>query len=119
MIFLYNIKAYLEFNDEISMLGVTLGLDLSWNDHITTTAKAEAYKLGLLFRSRCYFTPSSLLALSKAQIRPCLEYGSHLWRGASKHSLATPDAIQKPAFRLIDDSPDPLALFYLRCIRQS
>ena len=34
----------------------------------------------------------SLLTLYKAQIRPCLEYGSHLWRGASKHSLATLDA---------------------------
>ena len=31
------------------------------------------------------------------QIRPSLEYGSHLWRGASKHSLATLDAIQKRA----------------------
>ena len=29
-------------------------------------------------RSRRYFTPSSLLTLDKAQIRPCLEYGSHL-----------------------------------------
>ena len=30
----------LEFSDKISMLGVTLGSDLSWNDHISTTAKA-------------------------------------------------------------------------------
>ena len=36
-------------------------------------------------------------------IRPCLEYGSHLWRGASKHSLATLDAIQKRAIKLIGD----------------
>ena len=93
----------LEFNDKISMLGVTLGSDLSWNDHFTTTAKAAACKLGLLFRSRRYFTPSSLLRLYKAQIRPCLEYGSHLWRGASKHSLATLDAIQKRAIKLIGD----------------
>ena len=38
--------------------------------------------------------PQSLLTLYKAQIRRCLEYGSHLWRGASKHSLATLNAIQ-------------------------
>ena len=57
----------------------------------------------LLFRSRRYLTPSSLLTLYKAQIRPCLEYGSHLWRGASKHSLATLDAIQKRAIELIGD----------------
>ena len=56
----------MEFSDKISMLGVTLGSDLSWNDHISTTAKAAACKLGLLFRSRRYFTPSSLLTLYKA-----------------------------------------------------
>ena len=82
----------LEFKDKISMLGATLGSDLSWNDHISTTAKAAACKLGLLFRSRRYYIPSQLLTLYKAQIRPFLEYGSHLWRGASKHSLATLDA---------------------------
>ena len=93
----------LKFGDKISMLGVTLGSDLYWNDHITTTVKAAKCKLGLLFRSRRCFTPSSLLTLYKAQIRPCLEYGSHLWRGASKHYLATLDAIQKRAIKLIGD----------------
>ena len=93
----------LEFSDKISMLGVTLGSNLSWNDHITTPAKATACKLGLLFRSRRYFTPISLLTLYKAQIGPFLEYRSHLWRGASKHSLATLDAIQKRTIKLIGD----------------
>ena len=44
-----------------------------------------------------------LLTLNKAQIRPSIEYGSHLWGGASKHSLATLDAIQKRAIKLIGD----------------
>ena len=35
--------------------------------------------------------------------RICLEYGSHLWRGASKYSLATQDAIQKRAIKLIEE----------------
>ena len=60
-------------------------------------------KLGLRFRTRRYYIPSQLLTLYKAQIRPCLEYGSHLWRGASKHSLATLDAVQKRAIKLIGD----------------
>ena len=47
--------------------------------------------------------PDSFLHLYKAQIRPCLEYGSHLWREPSKHSLATLDAIQKRAVKLIGD----------------
>ena len=61
---------------------------------------AAACKLGLLFRSRRYFTPSQLITLYKAQIRPC---GSHLWRGASTHSLATLNAIQKRGIKLIGD----------------
>ena len=41
----------------------------------------RASKLGLLFRSWRYYTPSQLLILYKAQIRPCLEYGSHCGEG--------------------------------------
>ena len=55
-----------------------------------------------LFRSKPFFL--HLLTLSKAQIRPWLEYGSYLWRGASKYSLTSLDTIQKRAIRLIDDS---------------
>ena len=82
----------LEFSNKISILSVTLGPGLSWNDHISTTVKAVACKLGLLFRSRRYFTPSSLLTLYEAQIRPCLEYGSHQWRGASNHTGCNSEA---------------------------
>ena len=67
--------------------------DLSWN----TFPLWRNLQQGL-------FTPLHLLTFYKAQIRPCLEYGSHLWRGASKYSLATLDTIQKRAIRLIDDS---------------
>ena len=86
----------LGFCDKISKLG-------SWNDHIISVAKAAASKFGFLFRTRRIFTPTQLLTLYKAQIRPCLEYGSHLWRGISKHSLVTLDAIRRPAIRLIGD----------------
>ena len=65
--------------------------------------KAAACKLGFLFRTKRFFTPTQLLTLHKAQIRPCLEYCSHLWRRASKHSLNTLDAIQRRAIRLIRD----------------
>ena len=103
VLFVKIVSISLEFSVKISMLGATLGSDLFWNDHISTAAKAAACKLGLLVRSRHYFTPSSLLTLYKAQIGPCLKYGSYLWRGASKHSLATMDAIQKRAIKLIGD----------------
>ena len=90
--------------DSLSMLGVSVASDLSWNEHISSVAKSAAKKIGFLFRSKRFFTPLHLLTVYKAQIRPCLEYGSHLWRGASKYSLATLDTIQKRAIRLIDDS---------------
>ena len=78
----------LEFCDKISMLGVTLDSDLSWIDHISV-AKAKACKLGFLFRTKCFFIPTQLLTFYKAQIRPCLEYCSYLWRAASKRYLAS------------------------------
>ena len=85
------------------MLGVSLGSDPSWNDHIISVAKAAACKFGFLLRTKRLFTPTQLLTLYKSQIRPRLEYCSHLWREASKHSLNTLDAIQRRAIRLIGD----------------
>ena len=76
----------LELSDKISILGVTLESDLSWNDHISTAAKASARKLGLLFRSRRYYTPSQLLTLYKAQIRSSL---SSMERGLQAFSCHT------------------------------
>ena len=91
--------------DSLSMLGVSVASDLSLNEHIFSVAIYAAKKICFFSsRSKRFFTPLHLLALYKAQIRPCLEYGSHLWRGASKYSLATLDTIQKRAVRLIDDS---------------
>ena len=81
------------------MLGITLGSDLSWNDHISTTTKAAARKHGLLFRSNAITPPVNFLQGIRFKFVPV----SHLWRGASKHSLATLDAIQKRAIKLIGD----------------
>ena len=83
-----------EFSDKILMLGVSLGSDLSLNDHIISVAKAAACKYYFLFWTRRFFTSTQLFTLYKAQIRPCLEYRSHVWREASKHSFATLDATQ-------------------------
>ena len=76
--------------DSLSMLGVSVASDLFWNEHISSVAKSAARKIGFFFRSKRFFTPLHLFTLYNPQIRPCLEYGSHLWRGASKYSLTTP-----------------------------
>nr|CAH7768530.1 unnamed protein product [Callosobruchus chinensis] len=52
---------------------------------------------------RKYFSPSNLLTLYKAQIRPSLEYCSHIWRAATSTTLSILHAVQRRAIRLIGD----------------
>nr|CAH7738728.1 unnamed protein product [Callosobruchus chinensis] len=59
--------------------------------------------LGYLFRARKYFSPSNLLTLYKSQIRPSLEYCSHVWGAAAPTTLSILDAVQRRAIRLIGD----------------
>mgnify|MGYP003471208139 FL=1 len=92
-----------ENETSLSMLGVTLDSKLSWKKHISSISISAARKLGFLFRAKAYFTPSQLLTLYKSQIRPVLEYCSHVWAGAPVNSLRLLDSIQNKAIRLIDD----------------
>nr|CAI5865543.1 unnamed protein product [Callosobruchus analis] len=75
---------------------------MSWHDHVATIAQTASQKLGVLFRCRKLYTPEQLLLLYKAQIRPSLEYCSHVWGCAPKHSLKLLDSIQNRAVKLID-----------------
>ena len=68
----------LKMCDSLFMLGVSVASNLSWNEHISSVAKSAARKIGFLFRFKRFFTPLHLLTLYRAQIRPCLKYGSHL-----------------------------------------
>nr|CAH7751520.1 unnamed protein product [Callosobruchus chinensis] len=51
-----------------------------WHEHVSPIATAAGKKFGYLSRARKYFSPSNLLTLYKAPIRPSLEYCSHTWR---------------------------------------
>nr|CAH7767425.1 unnamed protein product [Callosobruchus chinensis] len=66
-------------------------------------ATAAGKKLGYLFRARKYFSPSNLLTLYKAQIRPSLEHCSHICGAAAPTTLAILDSVQRRAIRLIGD----------------
>nr|CAH7744810.1 unnamed protein product [Callosobruchus chinensis] len=74
-----------------------------WHEHVSSIATAAGKKLGFLFRARKYFSPSNLLTLYKAQIRPSLEYCSHIWGAAAPTTLSILDAVQRRAIRLIGD----------------
>nr|CAH7760274.1 unnamed protein product [Callosobruchus chinensis] len=58
------------------LLGVSITENMIWHEHVSSIATAAGKKLGYLFRARKYFSPSNLLTLYKAQIRPSLEYCS-------------------------------------------
>lgn len=77
----------------ILMLGITISNIISWEDHVRSIAKSASQKLGFLFRARNYFTSSQLLMIYKAQIRPVLEYCSHVWSAAPKHILKLLDSV--------------------------
>nr|CAH7754850.1 unnamed protein product [Callosobruchus chinensis] len=53
------------------------------HEHVSSIATAAGKKLGYLFRARKYFSPSNLVTLYKAQIRPSLEYCSPIWGAAA------------------------------------
>nr|CAH7751421.1 unnamed protein product [Callosobruchus chinensis]CAH7760687.1 unnamed protein product [Callosobruchus chinensis] len=97
-----------------------------WHELVSLIAIAAGKKLGYQFRSRKYFSPTNLLTLYKAQIRPSLEYCSHIWGAAAPTTLSIFDAVQRRAIRLIGDptltchlqplsyrsAVDDLSLFY-------
>nr|CAH7757052.1 unnamed protein product [Callosobruchus chinensis] len=74
-----------------------------WHEHISSIATAAGKKLRYLFRARKYFSPTNLLALYKAQIRPGLKYCSQIWGAAATTTLSTLDVVQRKAIRLIGD----------------
>ena len=49
------------------------------------------------------FSPPQLLTIYKSQIRPSLEYCSHIWGGAPKSSLHLLDRVHSKAIRLVNN----------------
>nr|CAH7753971.1 unnamed protein product [Callosobruchus chinensis] len=73
------------------------------HEHVSSIATAAGTKLGYLSRARKYFSPSNLPTLCKAQIRPSLEYCSHIWGAAAPTTLSILAAVQRRAIRIIGD----------------
>ena len=84
-------------------LGVSLSSKFTWKTHIHSIAKGASQKLGFLARARGFFSSSHLLSIYKSQIRPSIEYCSHVWGGAPKSTLCLLDKVQSKAIRLINN----------------
>nr|CAH7757383.1 unnamed protein product [Callosobruchus chinensis] len=85
------------------LLGVSIRENKILHEQVWSIATAAGKKLGYLFRARKYFSPSNLLTLHNAQIRPSLEYCSHIWGAAAPTTLSILDAVQRKAIRVIGD----------------
>ena len=93
----------LDISSSFTRLGLSVSSNLTWKPHINSIAKHASQKLGILSRAHGYFSPSQLLTIYKSQIRPSLEYCSHVWGGAPKSSLNLLDRVQSQAIRLINN----------------
>ena len=88
-----------------TQLSLSLSSNITWKTHIHSLAKHASQKLGFLARAHGFFSSSHshLLAICKSQIRPSLEYCSHVWGGAPKSTLCLLDMVQSIAIRLINN----------------
>lgn len=93
----------LTITKSIGILGVDISSDVQFRGHLESKAKLASKKLGVLNRSKRYFTPRQRLTLYKGQVRPHMEYCSHLWAGAPAYQLDPLDSVQRRATRIVDD----------------
>ena len=93
----------LDTSTSFTQLSLSLSSNLTWKTHIHPLAKHASQKLGFLARARGFFSSSHLLFIYKSQIRPSLEYCSHVWGGAPKSTLCLLDKVQSKAIRLINN----------------
>lgn len=89
--------------ESISLLGITISDNLSWDSHVRNLAKSASQKLGSLFRAKNLYSSPQLAQIYKAQIRPTVEYCSHIWRTAPAHTLNLLDSIERRAMKLVND----------------
>ena len=93
----------LDTSASFTQLSLSLSSNLTWKPHIHSLAKHASQKLGFLARARGFFSSSHLLTIHRSQIRPSLEYCSHVWGGAPKSTLCLLDKVQSKAIRLINN----------------
>ncbi|CAK1595972.1 unnamed protein product [Parnassius mnemosyne] len=87
----------------IGILGVDISSDVQFRGHLEEKAKLASKKLGVLSRAGQYCMPAHRLQLYKAQVRPHMEYCSHLWTGSPQCQLLPLDRIQRRVARIVDD----------------
>ena len=84
----------------LNTFGLSFTENLNWQFHISTLAKSASKRLVVPWRLSSFFSSSQHLALYRGLIRPCMEYGSHVWRCSTHTALL--NEVESKAFCLIN-----------------
>ena len=90
-------------SSSFTQLGLSVFSNLTWKAQINSIAKHASQKSFIPSRGRGYVSLLQLLTIYKYQIRPSLEYCSHVWGDAPKSSLHILDGVQSNAIHLISN----------------
>ena len=93
----------LDTSASFAQLSLPLSSNLTWKTHIHSIAKHASQELGFLARARGFFSSSHFLTIHKSQIRPSLEYYSHVWGCAPRSTLCLLDKVQSKAIRFTNN----------------
>ena len=88
--------------DCVTLLGVKLSSNLTWNNHIEHIIKksqSKLYFLNLLRRSKV--APKDIIQIFQSRIRPILEYAAPVWHGGLTQELSdNMEDLQKRACKI-------------------
>ena len=69
-------------------LGLVISSDLTWDEHLKGIMSRASQRIGLLKQMSRYLPPNTTAKLYLYYVRPCLEYASPVWHGATPASAA-------------------------------
>ena len=69
-------------------LGLVISSDLTWDEHLKGIMSRGSQRIGLLKQMSRYLPPSTTAKLYLYYVRPCFEYASPIWHGATPASAA-------------------------------
>ena len=69
-------------------LGLVISSDLTWDEHLKGIMSRGSQRIGLLKQMSRYLPPSTRAKLYLYYVRPCFEYASPVWYGATPASAA-------------------------------
>ena len=93
-----------EEKSSFKIMGLAFSFKVDWGSYIVSIAKTASKKKGALIRSVKFLPPELALHLYKSTIRPCMEYGYHIWAGAPSCYLELLDKLEKQICRTVGSS---------------